>query len=196
MSRDWFAVYSRILRLPKFRRLSHNAQLSLFYVWALAGDETPEARWLSLDHLAVLLEFYGHERSVADELASGGFLDLNDAGNVSVHDWDDHQLAATVSARRAWEAAYMRKWRREARASKSEQAPPPAPPPQPSKTTQTDRTEPPRRRPRVNYATKAEPPERTTCPGCGDLVVDGEPNVAVVDRRGWLGHLDCPEQVA
>jgi hypothetical protein len=196
VSRDWFAVYSRLLRLPKFRRLSHDAQLGLFYVWALAGDETPEATWPTIDHLAVLLEFYGHARSVGEELASGGFLDVNDFGNVSVHDWDDHQLAATVSARRKWEAVYMRKWRRERKASATEQAPLPAPSPEQSNTGQIDRTEPPTPRPRVSNGAREDPPERTTCPGCGDLVVDGEANVAVVDRRGWLGHLQCPALAA
>lgn len=33
----------------------------------------------------------------------------------------------------------------------------------------------------------------TTCPRCGDLVQDGQANVGVVNRRGGLGHLKCPE---
>jgi len=32
-----------------------------------------------------------------------------------------------------------------------------------------------------------------TCPGCGDIVNDWDPNVVVVDRRGSLGHRKCPD---
>ena len=39
MRQEWLAAQRRIVRLPKFRRLSREAQLALFYVWSLAGDQ-------------------------------------------------------------------------------------------------------------------------------------------------------------
>jgi hypothetical protein len=32
-----------------------------------------------------------------------------------------------------------------------------------------------------------------TCPRCGDLLEERDANVVVVDRRGGLGHRECPE---
>lgn len=34
--------------------------------------------------------------------------------------------------------------------------------------------------------------ERSTCPTCGDLLEERDANVVVIDRRGRLGHRDCP----
>lgn len=33
----------------------------------------------------------------------------------------------------------------------------------------------------------------TTCPRCGDLLSDRDPNVAVLNRSGQLGHVTCPD---
>src|SRR4051794_17658813 len=104
MSRDWLAVTTRLIRTPKFRRLPASAQLSLVYVWALAGDQTPEATWPTPDDLADLLELHGRPRSDVDELVGARWLDQLDDGRIGAHDWDDHQLAASVAVRRAYEA--------------------------------------------------------------------------------------------
>lgn len=38
--------------------------------------------------------------------------------------------------------------------------------------------------------------ERATCPGCGDLLDDSDPNVVVGNRMGQLWHRTCPTAVA
>lgn len=38
--------------------------------------------------------------------------------------------------------------------------------------------------------------DETTCPGCGDLVLEGDPNVVVVDKLGRYGHRICPGRAA
>ena len=120
--RDWFVVQCRLIRLPKFRRLSDAAQLALVYVWALAADETPEATWESRPALAEALELHGRDPVTLDELTSRGWLDTLENGRVAVHDWDDHQYAASREIKNAWEADRLRTWR----AAKS--AKPPTPP--------------------------------------------------------------------
>jgi hypothetical protein len=114
--RDWFAVQCRLFRLPKFRRLSDAAQLTLIYVWGIAGDETPEALWRTVDHLALALQLHGRDQGTIEELRAGGWLDTLEDGSVVVHDWDEHQVAASREIKNAWEASRLRKWRK-ARAS-------------------------------------------------------------------------------
>jgi hypothetical protein len=111
-TREWFAVYARLIRLPKFRDLTDAAQLALLYVWALAGDETPEATWRSADTLDALLRLNGRPAGTVPELVAAGWIDTQDDGTVTAHDWDEWQFAASKDARNAWEARYMRDWRR------------------------------------------------------------------------------------
>jgi hypothetical protein len=129
--RDWFAVQCRLVRLPKFRRLSDDAQLTLFYVWAIAGDETPEATWRTTEDLLLALQVHGRNPAMLvgaraqgagaiEELRAGGWLDSLEDGRLAIHDWDDHQVYASREIKNAWEAARLRKWR------KARQAPPPA----------------------------------------------------------------------
>lgn len=116
MSRDWFAVQCRLVRAAKFRRLSEPAQLTLIHVWAIAGDESPEATWTDLDELEAALLRYARSRTSIDELAAAGWLDVSPEGEVSVHDWDEHQWAATERARNDWQAKYQREWRAKTKA--------------------------------------------------------------------------------
>jgi hypothetical protein len=53
----------------------------------------------------------GYDRDVVAELVLREWLDVSEDA-VWVHDWDDWQLAATHSSRRAYEAARKRDWRR------------------------------------------------------------------------------------
>ncbi|MGO9178261.1 MAG: hypothetical protein ACLQBX_00500 [Candidatus Limnocylindrales bacterium] len=111
--RDWFAVYARLVHQPKFRRLSESAQLTLCpYLWALAADQSPEALWPSVEALRDLLDFHGRPASDLDELLAARWLDLEPDGSVSVHDWDEHQWAASKEIKKVWEARRLRDWRR------------------------------------------------------------------------------------
>ena len=112
MSRDWCAIYAAMLGRPKYRRLSVPARAALFHVWLLAGGQTPEATWPSRADLADMLELDGYPPAVVDELTDRRWLDIDPAGRVLVHDWDDHQLAATLAARRTYEADRKQDWRR------------------------------------------------------------------------------------
>lgn len=121
MSREWSAVYSAMLTRPKFRRLSPIGRGALLQVFLLAGFQTPEATWDDPDGLREALELDGFPRGALDELIALGWLDQED-GALVIHDWDDHQQAATVEVRRTWEAARKREWRRKKK-------PPPSPAP-------------------------------------------------------------------
>jgi hypothetical protein len=115
MTRDWFAVWAKIVHLPKFRHLSDDAQLTLIYVWAIAGEQDPEATWQSLEELGDLVELNGRPRDSLTDLVARHWLDVAADGMVSAHDWDAHQFAASEAARAAWERLYMRDWRRRKR---------------------------------------------------------------------------------
>jgi hypothetical protein len=137
MSRDWLAVYTNVIRRPKYRRLRIPARAALFHIWILAGQQHPEATWDEPADLISELELDGWENEdndrglqapecatgVIDDLIASGWLDVDDAGRLLVHDWDDHQLAATNAARRAYERDRKRDWRRA-----KEEPPNPLPP--------------------------------------------------------------------
>jgi hypothetical protein len=115
MSRDWLAVYVGILQRPKYRRLSIEARAALFHVWCLAGGQSPEATWPTLVDLTEQIELDGWAANATDvlaELIERRWLDVDAEGRVLVHDWDDHQLAATNAARRTYERDRKRDWRR------------------------------------------------------------------------------------
>jgi hypothetical protein len=133
--RDWYAVQCRLIRLPKFRRLSDAAQLALFYVWALAADADPEATWPSLETLAEALALHGRDPVPLDELAARGWIDALEDGRVAVHDWDQWQFAASHEIKKAWEANRVRTWRAAKRDAVS-----PTPPLQDSHSTTQDIT--------------------------------------------------------
>lgn len=121
MSREWYAVFGRLNRLPKFRRLSESAQLTLaVYVWGLAGDQVPEATWVSLDALAEQLALVGRARADVDELLAANWLEVTPGGGIGIHDWDAHQYAATAEIRRAYEADRKADWRLRKRADPSD----------------------------------------------------------------------------
>lgn len=115
MSREWFAVHCALIRKPRFRRLSDAAQLTLLYAWALAGDQTPEATWRDDDELADSLELVARPRESVEELRSAGWIETADTEtgpHTRLRDWDRYQMAGTVAARNAWQASYMKDWRK------------------------------------------------------------------------------------
>ena len=197
--RDWLAIYTRMLGKPKYRRLSIAARAALFHTWLLAGSQTPEATWSSRAHLEEILELDGYPTDVVAELVARGWLDENDR-RIVVHDWDDHQLAATRDARLEYERDRKREWRRRRDSlppdpSLSDTTPQHTSPqvsqsvPDTSRTPKPE-TEPPTRRRHVNNGARPRlsEDERTTCPECGDAVLDSDPGVVVVNVRGQLGH--------
>ena len=139
MSRAWLAVYVGLLSRPKYRRLSIPARAALFHIWLLAGGQTPEATW-SRDELADVLDLDGYPASVIDELLERRWLDVDDDDRLLVHDWDEHQLAASKAAQVDYERDRKADWRRR-RQVHGTADPPPAPPP----GTQQDITEQPSR---------------------------------------------------
>lgn len=112
MSRDWIAAYVSTLGRPKYRRLTLPARAALFHVWLLAGGQDPEATWPSMADLVDVLELDGYPAPVVSELVEREWLDIDDRGRILVHDWDQHQLAATNAARRAYERDRKADWRR------------------------------------------------------------------------------------
>ena len=115
MSRHCFAVFNRLFRTPKFRRLSESARLTLFYVWALAGDQDPEATWSDTDELAEYLSMYDRPAEDVDTLVEFGFLEVLRGDQIGVYAWDEHQVAADKASGRAFEASRKREWRRKTR---------------------------------------------------------------------------------
>src|SRR5690348_2489346 len=112
MSRDWLAVYVAVLGKAKYRRLSIPARAALLHVWMLAGGQAPEATWRDRGELADVLDLDGYSIEVIDELLARGWLDVDVDGRILVHDWDDHQFAASEAARQAYERDRKRDWRR------------------------------------------------------------------------------------
>jgi hypothetical protein len=109
MSREWLAVYTAMVTKPKYRRLSPIGRGALLHVLILAGFQTPEATW-NPDELREALILDGFPDGALNELLGLGWLEHED-GALVIHDWDQHQWAATLAARRTWEAARKREWR-------------------------------------------------------------------------------------
>ena len=87
----------------------------LLHVWLLATTTTPEATFASVVYLGDVLELDGLDRGLADRLVTMGWLDVDASGRVLVHDWDDHQYAASKAIVQAWERDRLRGWRRRRR---------------------------------------------------------------------------------
>lgn len=207
MSRDWIAAYTAMLGKPKYRRTSPVAKGALLHVWLLAGQQAPEATWPHRGELAEILELDGFPPDVLDELLDRRWLDVDPAGRILVHDWDDHQLAATRAIGHAYEADRLRAWRRKKKADGPDDPDAVSPPVPPSSVPNTtglhDITSQDSNRSTypVRTRTYAPPPaepqptngrDLTTCPSCGDgPLEDTDVNVAVErDRQRW--HRECP----
>jgi hypothetical protein len=192
--RDWYSVECRLFRESKFRRLSDDAQLALFYIWGLAGDQSPEATW-SVDDLSAALEMHGRNPAVIPdtiaELRGRRWLDTLEDGTLAAHDWDDHQYAASKEILNAWEAARKKRWRKSKAATAQDR-------------TGQDNTGqdigpvhvPDKSRTSTDGVPRGNGDIRTTCPTCGDLVNDKDTNVVVRDHGGQLAHRVCPGMVA
>lgn len=156
-------------------------------------------------YLATLLESWGSgERVSIDTAAPAWWLDdlddvranlaavglLDSEGKVPEHAWEswfapaaDRRETSQARWRRASAAA-----RERARGVIDDAASSHAPPTVPSVPTKPSGPSVARRREPLKEGTTTD----ATCPGCGDLVHEGDSNVAVVDRRGGLGHVECP----
>lgn len=154
-------------------------------------------------YAAVILESWASgERATLDAAAPAWWLDdlddvlanlqavglLDSEGRVPEHAWDSWYMPA--AERRE---ASRDRWRRASAAARErakgvidDSARSHAPPTVPSVPFPTNRP---------SAATK---PSRTgndptTCPRCGDEVRESDPDVAVIDQRGTLGHrAECP----
>lgn len=124
MSRSWLAVYTAMATKPKYRRLSPISRGALLHVFILAGFQNPEATWSDPEELRDALRLENFPDACYDELLGLQWLEVED-GAVVVHDWDEHQRAATKEAQRAWEAARKKEWRNKKREPSS---PAPSPP--------------------------------------------------------------------
>lgn len=131
MSRDWLALYGAMIAKPKYRRLSPIGRGALLHTFLLAGFQSPEATWRDPNELRESLFLDGFPEGALDELVSLGWLEHED-GALIVHDWDQHQFAATSSIGHQWEAMRRREWRKKKR--------PPSPSPAPLTPTRQDTT--------------------------------------------------------
>lgn len=110
MTREWLAIYTAMVTKPKYRRLSPIGRGALLHTFILAGFQSPEATWSDPDELRESLMLDGFPEGAMDELIGLGWLEQDD-GALVIHDWDQHQWAATITARRTWEAARKKEWR-------------------------------------------------------------------------------------
>jgi len=116
MTRQWLALYTAMLTKPRYRRLSPMGRGGLLHVLVLAGYQSPEATWDDPAEFRDALRLEGFPDGVADELIGLGWLE-EEQGALVLRDWDKHQVAASESIRREWEARRKREWRRKARLS-------------------------------------------------------------------------------
>jgi hypothetical protein len=116
MSREWYAVESRRFRDLRFRRLSDDARLTLFYLEGVAGDQEPEAIWSSTEDLAAILQMYGLRLEMArasiTELVASDWIVTLSGERVALRDWDAVQVALSKKIKNEWEAARLRTWRK------------------------------------------------------------------------------------
>jgi hypothetical protein len=118
MTREWLTLFPAMLAKVKYRRLSPIGRGALLHVLILAAFQTPEATWDDPDELRESLMLEGFPEGAFDELMALGWLELED-GAVIVHDWDAHQIAATLEVKRTWEAKRKREWRRKKKGTPS-----------------------------------------------------------------------------
>jgi hypothetical protein len=203
MSREWYAVYVGMIGRPKYRRLSLEARAALFHVWCLAGGQTPEATWRSVEEFLEVLELDGYPAAVFDELVDRMWLDVDTDGRVLVHDWDQHQLAATNSARRIYERDRKREWRRSKPGGEANPPPPAPPSPDITGATQAQDTTT-QESPNVPDASRGVPgvrsvrvngrsnvPTEGECDVCGGQVRDTDYGAKV--GPGWIAHGEHPD---
>jgi hypothetical protein len=174
MSRDWIAAYTTTLRKPKYRRLTISARAALLHVWLLAGGQDPEATWRDRAELEEVLELDGWTDpcEVVDELIQHRWLEVDADDRVLVHDWDEHQLAASKAAQVAYERDRKSEWRRRKRVE-------PAGPlsPAPLSPTEQDKTR--HRSPNVPDTSGTNPGPRRDMSGTDDTpAVRVDPTVA------------------
>jgi hypothetical protein len=116
MSREWYAVECRRFRDLRFRRLSHEAQLAVFYLEGLAGDQEPEAIWSGDRDVSTYLQMNGWKLAetlpVVAELHEADWLDTLPDGRVGLPEWDAVQYALSKRIKNALEAARLRGWRK------------------------------------------------------------------------------------
>lgn len=112
MSRTYAVVFMNILTRPKYRKLSPAGRGALLHLWALAGTQDPEATWDSRDEILDAFELDGFDASHVDELIALRWLDIEPDGTLTVHDWDQWEMAASADIRRKYEASRKRVWRR------------------------------------------------------------------------------------
>lgn len=199
VSRDWLACYVSTLGKTKYRRLSIPARAALFHVWLLSGGQTPEATFDRGELTDVLaLDGWDPAADVIAELVERGWLEVDDRQRVLVHDWDVHQLAATESARRAYERDRKAEWRRP-KSAKPDPLPPAPPSPDITGSSQTTATS---QRPEMSGTRPGQPAakvrndfDESSCPGCGDMLHPGDENV-LAGPRGQLWHRTCPPNQA
>jgi hypothetical protein len=152
-----------------------------------------------------VLELDGFPRSAFDELVAREWLDVDPDGRVLIHDWDQHQLAATNAARRIYERDRKSEWRRSK--STSELNPPPPAPPSPDTTGSTqaqDKTtqgspyarDVSRGVPDVRLRTngRAKVPTDGACRTCGGHLTDTDYGARV--GPGWIEHAEHPKEWA
>jgi hypothetical protein len=111
VSRDYYAVHCRMFTGKKYRALTDSARVTLFTLWAIAGDQEPEATWTDPEWLTELMQL--HKRPVSDlrVLIDAGWLDTTGGGVVTIHDWDEHQRAYSERIAKDWQAFHKREYR-------------------------------------------------------------------------------------
>jgi hypothetical protein len=126
-TRQWAALYSGMLRHPKYRRLSAPGRAGLLHLLLLAGTVSPEATW-RIDELVEILELDGFSEGgalsvsahdVLDELERLGWLDRDDPETLTIHNWDKWQFACSREVAAAWEASRKREWRLKTKANEA-----------------------------------------------------------------------------
>jgi hypothetical protein len=99
MALPWFRVYSELLNSRKFHQLSDTLKSRLLCVWCLGAKH--DAILPAIEDVAFALRIDDAEAQRSIEgLIGAGFLDRDEHGVVSVHDWQDHQHVSDVSTKR------------------------------------------------------------------------------------------------
>jgi len=121
----WIESHQGLAKHPKTLKLArklniHIAQaighLHLFWWWAMEYAQDGDLSHCDPEDIAIAADWPGDERQFVESLIEAGFIDRNEDGTLSIHDW--HDYAGKLLEKRAADAERKRRERQKKDAPK------------------------------------------------------------------------------
>jgi len=100
MAKRWIRLYTKSYRAPKLARLQDHLFRFLVNCWCICGETDTEVLPSAEDiafHLHIELDLV---KSYLKHLETNGYLDRNEEGYLTPHDWEEHQYESDSSTDR------------------------------------------------------------------------------------------------